>query len=254
MLTNGQTNRQPNYSNPRCACAPRVNPRCACEIGRRILCLSKHHADLAPLIGLHLPSMKARILIRKLNFLAKLLSSTEDTLSTRTFRTFAAENVYDISLVQQCHWLEQSLRIDSVSQQCLANPDSATSLVKSAQNNVLRQDWANTIHLAKSHVSLKHIASCDDIALCWCRIWDSALDKGLHGTRLSQCLFKSLCLPLFGERRCKYCTAHIPLTCTFFEHLCHSHLDFNASLLPPVLENCGHEVFNLAAEILSLQY
>ena len=25
MLTNGQTNRQPNYSNPRCACAPRVN-------------------------------------------------------------------------------------------------------------------------------------------------------------------------------------------------------------------------------------
>jgi hypothetical protein len=145
-------------------------------------------------------------------------------------------------LVQQCHWLEQSLRIDSVSQQCLANPDSATSLVKSAQNNVLRHDWASTIHLAKSHVSLKHIASCDDVALCWCRIWDSALDKGLHGTRLSQCLFKSLCLPLCGERRCKYCTAHIPLNHTFFEHLCHSHLDFNASLLPSVLENCGHEV------------
>ena len=134
-----------------------------CEIGRQILCLSKHHADLAPLISLRLPSMKARILIRKLNFLAKLLSSTEDTLSTRTFHTFVAENVYDISLVQQCLWLEQSLHIDSVSQQCLANPDSATSLVKSAQN-VLRQDWANIIRLAKSHVSLKHIASCDDVA------------------------------------------------------------------------------------------
>ena len=46
--------------------------------------------------------------------------------------------------------------------------------------------------------------------------------------------------------------SHLPAL--FFEHLCHSHLDFNASLLPPVLENCGHEVFNLAAEILSLQY
>ena len=144
--TDRRTDLQTKYCNPRCACAPRVNvygcetwiltptimtklEKFQCEIGRRILCLSKHHADLAPLIGLHLPSMKARILIRKLNFLAKLLSSTEDTLSTRTFRTFAAENVYDISLVQQCHWLEQSLRIDSVSQQCLANPDSATSLV-----------------------------------------------------------------------------------------------------------------------------
>ena len=151
-------------------------------------------------------------------------------------------------LVQQCHWLEQSLRIDSVSQQCLANPDSATSLVKSAQNNVLCHDWASTIHLAKSHVSLKHIASCDDVALCWCRIWDSALDKGLHGTRLSQCLFKSLCLPLCGERRCKYCTAHIPLNHTFFEHLCHSHLDHCCPLFWKTV------VMRYAAEILSLQY
>ena len=69
------------------------------EIGRRILCLSKHHADLAPLIGLHLPSMKAHILLRKLNLLAKLLSSTDNTLSATSFRILAADNV---TLVQQC--------------------------------------------------------------------------------------------------------------------------------------------------------
>ena len=39
------------------------------------------------------------------------------------------------------------------------NPDSATPVVKSAQNNVPRQDWANNIRLANSHASLKHIAS-----------------------------------------------------------------------------------------------
>ena len=45
----------------------------------------------------YLPSMKVRILLRKLHFLAKLLESEEDNLSSRVFRTIAAENVYGIS-------------------------------------------------------------------------------------------------------------------------------------------------------------
>ncbi len=51
------------------------------KIGRRILGLSKYHADIAPLIGLHWPPVKARILIHKLSFLAKLLESDGSNLS-----------------------------------------------------------------------------------------------------------------------------------------------------------------------------
>ena len=98
------------------------------EIGRRILCLTRFHADLAPIIGLHLPSMKVRILLRKLKFLARLLSTTNNTQSARTFRTLAVENVYGISLVQQCLWLEHTLNTPPIVHQCLTNPDSAISL------------------------------------------------------------------------------------------------------------------------------
>ena len=166
------------------------------EIGRGLLGISRYHADLAPLIGLHLPSMMARVFIRKLSFLAKLLTSNEDTQSSRTFRTCAADNVYNISLIQQCQWLQCTLNIEQILQQCLENPDSAVLIVKSARNSILRRDWANTVHLAKSHMSLKHIVSSNDIASGWCRIWDSALDQGYRGTKLSQCLFRSLCHPL----------------------------------------------------------
>ena len=141
------------------------------EIGRRILGLSRYHVDLAPLIGLHLPSMMARVLFRKLNFLAKLLTSYEDTQSARTFRTLAAENIYNISLIQQCLWLLRTLNSEQILHNCLENPDSATSVIKSARNTILQRDWANTIHLAKSHMSLKHIVSSDDIASGWCRVW-----------------------------------------------------------------------------------
>ena len=43
------------------------------EIGRHILKLGKYHNDLAPIIGLHLPSIKARILLRKLVFFQTFL-------------------------------------------------------------------------------------------------------------------------------------------------------------------------------------
>ena len=44
------------------------------EIGKCILGISKYHSSISFLIGLHWPSIRCKILIRKLNFLAKLLT------------------------------------------------------------------------------------------------------------------------------------------------------------------------------------
>ena len=52
-----------------------------CEKGKRILCLPKFHSKNVGRITLHWPSMTARILIRKLTFLAKLLSDTKAVLA-----------------------------------------------------------------------------------------------------------------------------------------------------------------------------
>ena len=78
------------------------------EIGKRILRLSKYHNNLAPLIGLHLPSIKVRVLLRKLSFLAKLLERNDQSISARVLRTLSVDNMYDISLIDQSHALTLS--------------------------------------------------------------------------------------------------------------------------------------------------
>ena len=57
------------------------------EIGKRILGISKYHTNTSTFIGLHWPTVKSRILLRKLGFLAKLLSS-ESGISTRCFELY----------------------------------------------------------------------------------------------------------------------------------------------------------------------
>ena len=101
------------------------------EIGKRILGISKYHANTSTLIGLHWPSVKARILLRKLTFLAKVLEKDDD-LSSYVFRTFASEDVYRVSLVQQCHSLEQHTGTNYL-QLCLRNPIDASSIVRDAK-------------------------------------------------------------------------------------------------------------------------
>ena len=67
------------------------------EIGKRILGISKYHSNICSRIGLHWPSVKARVLCRKLTFLAKLLEE-DDCLSSHVFRTLPSEDVYEISI------------------------------------------------------------------------------------------------------------------------------------------------------------
>ena len=76
------------------------------EIRCRILRVPKFYSKSAVRIGLRWPTVTTRVLIRKLNFLSKLLSGIEDTISHRDFTSLAMENVFDISLVQQCQMLE----------------------------------------------------------------------------------------------------------------------------------------------------
>jgi len=47
------------------------------EIGKRILGISKYHSNLGVRIGFHWLSIRARILVRKLNFLPKLLNGCD---------------------------------------------------------------------------------------------------------------------------------------------------------------------------------
>ncbi len=202
------------------------------EIGRRILRLSRFHSDIAPVIGLHLPSIKARVLMRKLTFLAKLISSNDSNLSARVFRTLCSDNVYDIGLVHQCQFLANEIGVASVLARCLEHPDISPTIVRSSRLEILRLDWSTTLENARTHLSVKHLVCSTKVASSWGRIWDLALDHGAKGTCLFQHLFSSLCRPVFGERKCPHCEGTIPHEQTFFGHLCDHHIDFDADALP----------------------
>ena len=105
------------------------------EIGKRFLRLSKYHNNLAPLIGLHLPSIKVRVLLRKLSFLAKLLERNDQSISARVLRTLSVDNMYDISLIDQCNTLLNDLGISTILQQCLTEPSKALTTVKCEKKN-----------------------------------------------------------------------------------------------------------------------
>ena len=77
------------------------------QMGKRMLKIPNFYNNLLSRVVLQLPSIRVQILIRKLRFLAHLLSSNEQTLGPISFRTLAMCNVDDISLVQQCRWLEK---------------------------------------------------------------------------------------------------------------------------------------------------
>ena len=76
------------------------------EIGCHILRVPKFYSKASVRIALHWPTVTTRTLIRKLNFLSKLLSGSNDTISKRVFSSLAVEDVYESSIVQQCRMLE----------------------------------------------------------------------------------------------------------------------------------------------------
>ena len=130
-----------------------------CEIGRRILKLSKYHANYVILIGLHWPA---------------------DTMSYRIFISLAIEDIYNISVVQQCKMLEATLATDIVDQ-CLSNPNNAPEIVRINKKLLLKRDYEQLLSSAMSHPSVYPAAQIAQ-TVSWRRVWDNALDYGGKGT------------------------------------------------------------------------
>ena len=74
------------------------------EIGKRILNLPKHHSNLIPLIALRWPTMRFRILTRKLSFLHRLMKSQQSTISAKVFKK---HQIPGPLIIDQCKFLEE---------------------------------------------------------------------------------------------------------------------------------------------------
>ena len=115
------------------------------EIGCRILRVPKFYSAVAIRVALHWPSISTLILLRKLNYLGKLLASEKDTISCRMLNSVAMENVYDCSIVQQCRMLEVQLGT-TVLGDCLSNPTDAIQIVKDNKELILKTDFSKLLY------------------------------------------------------------------------------------------------------------
>ena len=99
-------------------------------------------------------------------------------LSAQVFHTLTYDDVYEVSLVQQCHSLEQLFGTHYL-HLCLRNPLDACSIIHNAKTDILAKDWEHTIRQTNSHPSLAVVAATDNISSSWNAIWDKAFEYGI---------------------------------------------------------------------------
>ena len=84
-----------------------------------------------------------------------------------------------------------------------------------------------------------HISTCAS----WPKLWDMALDHGVHGTDALQALFRTLTRPMFGQRICPVCETQ-QVEPSHFEHYITHHTPItNSEFIIDLLANESVDVF-----------
>ena len=115
------------------------------EIGRRILKLSKFHSTLAVRVALQWPSLRARILVRKLFFLKRVVDGS-DGVSSEVFKAIAMVNVNSIQLVKECRYLEEYFHTNFTSN-ILQNNEVCKKELKEV---IFKNDWNQSLIVVPS--------------------------------------------------------------------------------------------------------
>ena len=163
------------------------------EIGKRILNLPKQHSNLTHLITMRWPSMRLRVLKRKLKFLTKLAKAENCSISSQVFHSLLQSGTEPL-VVQQCKFLEQVYNT-SITQKLLKKDENEYESLFYTYDMLEKADYERILSLMKSKVSLRYLQK--DIP--WMKLWDLARDYGAHGSRAIQAVIKVLTTPSFSD-------------------------------------------------------
>ena len=191
------------------------------EIGRRILKLPKWFSGKVVRICLELPSVACLLLLHKINFLAKLLSTDNNSVSSKVLTSAIISDPINVSIIQQCRMLESIVGV-SILDECLESPDTAIHLVKAHKTSILRTDMESLLSSAADHPTACHVARVAS-EVSWYDLWDMALTLGARGTTQLQHIVYHLSQPIYDSFYCSLCHLHIQPTTSWLSHLCSSH-------------------------------
>ena len=163
--------------------------------------------------------MRARILNVKLGFLCRLLSSlfSHCSIATETFKTLAKVDVFNLSIVQQCLFLDADFGTNAVAT-VLNNGDDAMCVLKQLKNEILKKDREIILREASSHTSVGLAETVN-----WLRVWEEEREKGRYWTKIIQQFFKLITIPVFSHYNCPKCGDTVPKSSSFIEHISTKH-------------------------------
>ena len=189
-------------------------------------------ANIVPLIALRWPSMRARIVCRKLGFLQRIF---RNDLSYSVIRAMAAENVWESLIVKECLELEKPFQTRHTKEVITAG--LLGERVEDPSRNIKKKDWENTMSEADKHPSIIHLTNFVRQENSWMRIWDDALDRGAVGTSRALAVLRLLSAPVYGDRRCILSCCHSPVENmdTMLDHFLKIHQDVIPFIDPDTL-------------------
>ena len=178
------------------------------EIGRRVFKLT-FFSNSTVRICLRWPSMASRILVRKLQFLTKLLQAGSRSTTSQIFTAAAITDPRNVSSIQQCRMLENITETNTL-HSCLENPEAVISIIIAEKKNLYKRDYACLISqsYARPDSSSFFIASVAK-ENTWHHLWDLALNIGTQGMKQIQRIIYNLGRPIFGTYTCPICNTEL---------------------------------------------
>ena len=204
------------------------------DLGKKIVNVPKHHANLVPLVALQWPTMRLQILHWMLGFFWHLLHPKKRSICVEAFESLREKNVVPL-VVQQCKLLKQ--------------PMWPTTLSKHYTITMGRWFWVSQLTVCEEDIERKRLwlyiwkqASCHESLTAlsphinWLKLWDGARDYGIQGVR--RALASALCtitIPIFiirEEFSCyilcghRFLKGHLPA-----EYILEAHFDCDLEYL-----------------------
>ena len=166
------------------------------EVGKKILNLPKHHANVSVLVALGWPTMRLRILNRKLSSLWKLMNPQYRSISSDIFNLLKDQDPGPL-IVQQSRLLEQIYGTNVTSLLLNGSP----VCLKSVKKTLFEADQDYIWSEVESNTSLALLPR----SVSWCKLWDKARDHGFQGTRSLQVILRTLTIPTHIDQPCPLC-------------------------------------------------
>ena len=155
------------------------------ELSKRILKWPKHHSNTAAATALDVPSMRCRVLIRKLSFLQRIVKSTPASLSGRALLALS-DDTSSLCLVSECRELEEAFGTHFAEHIISSSAPS----MREVKDVILERDHTALTEKCTVKAPVTHSQKVA-ARIGWSKLWDGALNLGVKAVKGLQLLSRA---------------------------------------------------------------